>query len=127
LTPETADLLATARQHLAGSRSVMALELWYIAAREAYLAAFHAAEALIFQRTGKIAKTHSGLRSQFALLSRTEPQIDASLTKFLADAYELKSVADYGASPATVIRAEDARSAIEAAARFVDAVDALLA
>ena len=31
------------------------------AGRNAYLAAFHAARALIFERTGKVAKTHRGV------------------------------------------------------------------
>ena len=35
------------------------------AARAAYLAAFHAAQALISERTGRIAKSHSGVRSAF--------------------------------------------------------------
>jgi uncharacterized protein (UPF0332 family) len=49
-----------------------------IAGREAYLAAFHAAEALLYERTAKIAKTHRGLRAEFARLSKDEPCIDRS-------------------------------------------------
>ena len=32
---------------------------------EAYLAVFHGAEAYIFEHTGKVAKTHRGVRSEF--------------------------------------------------------------
>lgn len=127
MTPEAAQLLATARQHLAGGRSVAALQIWYIAAREAYLAAFHAAEALIYERTGKITKTHTGLRSQFALLARREPQFDQAFTKFLAEAYELKSIADYGTNPTTGVSAEDAKAAIDTADRFIESIAKLLA
>jgi hypothetical protein len=41
------------------------LPLPHIAALEAYLAVFHAAEANIFEHTGKVAKTHRGVRSEF--------------------------------------------------------------
>jgi hypothetical protein len=41
-----------------------------LAAREAYFAAFHAAEAYIFEHTGKVASTPRGVRSEFARLAR---------------------------------------------------------
>ena len=41
------------------------------AGREAYLAALHAALALIVSRTGKEPRTHSGARSEFARLAGT--------------------------------------------------------
>jgi uncharacterized protein (UPF0332 family) len=50
----------------------------HIAAREAYLAVFHAAEAYIFEQTGKAAKTHRGVRSEFARLAKAEPRIGRS-------------------------------------------------
>jgi uncharacterized protein (UPF0332 family) len=57
---ETADYLAKARTALA--------------ACEAYLAVFHAADAYIFEQTGKVAKTHRAVRSEFARLARMEPR-----------------------------------------------------
>ena len=47
---ETADYLAKARSTLADARTIAALPLPHIAAREAYLAVFHAAEAYIFEQ-----------------------------------------------------------------------------
>ncbi len=41
---------------------VAALPLPRLAARSAYLAAFHAAEALIIEETGKVAQTHAGVQ-----------------------------------------------------------------
>jgi uncharacterized protein (UPF0332 family) len=35
------------------------------AGRAAYLAGYHAAQALIFERTGREAKTHKGAHTQF--------------------------------------------------------------
>jgi uncharacterized protein (UPF0332 family) len=127
LTPEAAQLLETARQHLAGSKSVGGLQLWYIAGREAYLAAFHAAEALVYERTGEIAKTHAGLRSRFAFLARSEPEIDQSYAMFLAEAYELKSIADYGANPATDVSADGAWAAIDTAERLIECIAKVIA
>lgn len=54
---ETADYLNKARATLTDAQKTAALPLSHIAAREAYLAVFHAAEAYIFEHTGKIAKS----------------------------------------------------------------------
>ena len=95
MTPEAARFLEKARQCLADAIVYQPL-VPRIAGREAYLAAFHAAEALVYERTGKIAKTHRGLRAQFARIVRDEPSIDKPISEFLGLAYELKSLADYG-------------------------------
>jgi uncharacterized protein (UPF0332 family) len=84
--------------------------------------AFHAAEAFVYERTGKIAKTHAGLCSRFAFLARIEPEIDQSYATFLAEAYELKSIADYGANPATDVSADGARAAIDTAERLIECI-----
>jgi hypothetical protein len=41
------------------------------AAREAYLASFHMAQAYISERTDKTLKTHSGVHREFSDLPRT--------------------------------------------------------
>ena len=56
----------------------------HVAAREAYYAAFHAAEAYIFEHTGKVATTHRGVRNEFTWLAWREPRIDREPTRFLA-------------------------------------------
>ena len=97
-----------------------------IAGREAYLAAFHAAEALLYERTGKVAKTHRGLRAQFARIAKDEPRIDQSVSEFLGRAYELKSLADYGTGIEATISLPTAQAAVETATRFVDCIASLL-
>jgi uncharacterized protein (UPF0332 family) len=67
----------------------------HIVSREAYLAVVHAAEAYIFEQTGKAAKTHRGIRSEFAQLARTEPRIGRDLVTFLGTADQFKANADY--------------------------------
>jgi uncharacterized protein (UPF0332 family) len=48
---------------------MLAAELPDEAGRMAYLAGFHAAQARIFERTGRTPKTHRGVRSQFGSLA----------------------------------------------------------
>jgi uncharacterized protein (UPF0332 family) len=100
----------------------------HVAAREAYLAVFHAAEAYIFEQTGKIAKTHSGARSEFARLAKSEPRIGRDLVTFLATAYQFKTRADYAiGATATPISAAEADAALATTARFINTVAHVLA
>jgi uncharacterized protein (UPF0332 family) len=102
------------------------LGITYIAGREAYLAAYHTAEAFLHHRTGKIAKTHRGLRSEFARLARGEPRIDPEFVRFLANAYEIKSIADYFSEPDTHVSLDQAHLTIEAAGRLIDCIAGLI-
>lgn len=98
MTPEAADYLAKARATLADAEQIATLPLPHVPAREAYDAAYHAAEAYIFEQT-----------------------------RFLATAYQLKAVADYGIGAIVVpISADQATAAIVTARRFVDTVTQLL-
>jgi uncharacterized protein (UPF0332 family) len=74
---------------------MLAAELPDEAGRMAYLAGFHAAQALIFERTGRTPKPHRGFRSQFGSLAITEAWITPSLRRFLTRGYDIKSLADY--------------------------------
>ena len=124
---ETADYLAKARAVLADARQIAALPLPHVAAREAYLAVFHNAEAYVFEQTGKVAKTHRGVRSEFTRLSRAEPHIGRDLVTFLGTAYQFKTQADYAVgSTASPITAAEATAAIATAARFIDTITQLL-
>jgi len=60
------------------ARVLAANDLADAAGRAAYLAAFHAAQAFIFESTGKAAKSHNGVRSEFARLTRAEARLDRS-------------------------------------------------
>ena len=124
---ETADYLAKARTTLADARLIAALPLPHVAAREAYLAVFHPAEAYIFEQTGKVAKTHRGVRSEFARLARAEPRLGRDLVTFLGAAYKFKTRADYAiGSTATPITAAEADTAIGTSERFIDTIVQLL-
>lgn len=124
---QTVDYLRKARQCLADARTIEAIALHHVAAREAYLAAFHAAEAYIFEHTGRPVKTHRGLRVMYSRLAKDEPRIAQEFATFLGAGYEIKSVVDYETDPETPpITAERARSAIDIAARFIDSIASLL-
>ena len=79
------------------------------AARAAYLAGFHAAQALICERTGRIAKSRSGMRSLFARLAKDDPRIDRTATRFLGRAYRFTEITDYGTSPQALVTITDAQ------------------
>jgi uncharacterized protein (UPF0332 family) len=92
-----------------------------------YLAAFHSAEAYIYEQAGRTVKTLRGLRTTFSRLTRNEPRIAPEYLTFLARAYELKSIADYSVGPAArPITADAAARAIETAERFIDTITQLL-
>ncbi len=124
---EAADYLNKARHCLDNARGIAAAGFPDVAAREAYLAAFHAAEAYIFEQSGKAAKTHRGVRAQFSRLAQHESRIDAGLLTFLGEGYQLKAVVDYGVGQTIdSITSDDAESAAATAGRFVDRIAAVL-
>lgn len=126
MTPEAERSLAKARRTLEHARTMLTVELVEDAGRAAYLAGYHAAEALIFERTGKVTKTHKGAHSEFARLAMSEPAIDVELRRFLPRAYDLKTICDYGVGPEAVVPLEKAASAVAEAARFLDCIAGLV-
>jgi len=127
VTPEAARYREKASRCLADARASLGFGLSNDAGRGAYLAAFHATQALIFERSGKSAKTHQGVQSEFHRLARNEPRIAPSLPPFLAQAYNLKAVADYETGPDADIPPEHSAAAIEKATNFINQVAGVLA
>jgi uncharacterized protein (UPF0332 family) len=124
--PEAAQHLDKARQALEEARAVAGIELAEAAGRATYLAAFHAAQALILERHDKVPKTHRGVHAQFSRLAKDIPELGAELPRFLSRAYDFKSVADYEIGPDAIVPLAEAISAIEAAENFVDRIAELL-
>jgi len=120
--PETTAYLSKARQSLREARIVLANELPEAAGRAAYLTAYNAAQAFIFEKTGKGAKSHNGVRSEFARLAKDDPRIDPAFPTFLARAYNLKATADYAIGDDVGVSVSEAEQAIETAEQFVDAI-----
>ena len=126
MTPEAERYLEKAQQCLSNARAELAISLSNDAGRNAYLAAFHAAQAFIFERTGNVAKTHRGVHSEFARLAKDEPNIDKSFPVFLTQAYNLKAVADYETGPGSFVPPERAANAIETAGLFIECITRVL-
>ena len=126
MSPEAALYMAKARRLLSQAQANFDMDIPEQAGRIAYAAAFNAAQALIFERSGRAVKTHKGVRARFGLLTKNEQSIDAGLRSFLESGFELKRIADYFEIGDREVSSEEARDAIETATRFVDRVKALL-
>ena len=127
MSPEAEAYLEKARRCLSNAGANLGIGLANDAGRNAYLAVFHAAQALILERTGKVAKSHRGVQTEFHRLAKDEPDLDKSFPVFLTQAYNLKAVADYETGPDSLLPPERAGAAIEMAGRFVESLSKLLA
>ena len=118
----TASYLQNAAVSLTKADGNLAIGFADEAGRHAYYGAFHAAQALIFERTNKVAKTHRGVAAQFHKLTKGDPTFDQSLSAFLSAGYNFKQAADYAATSMPPILRDDAEDAILKAKRFVAAI-----
>lgn len=126
MRPETRRYLDTAERFLLKAQAILSVDLPDEVGRAAYYAAFHAAQALIYERTGQETKTHRGVRSQFLLFTKDDVLVADPVRRFLGDAYELKSIADYGIDPSLTVSTEEAKEALAAAQQFVACISGLL-
>lgn len=119
MTPESIEFLKKAHKLLAQAETMLTVGLADAAGRTAYLAAFHAAQAFLFGRLGKLFKSHRGVHSEFARLARDDARIDPLMRVFLSEAYNLKAIADYETGPGSDVSPERAKGAVEQGKRFV--------
>jgi len=126
VTFEAADYLALSRVMLGKGAKMLTVELFDEVGRAAYLAAFHAAQAFLFDRRGRAMETHAGVQSEFGLLARAEPGLPAWLPGFLSRAFAYKSGADYGTGSLKPVTKVDATDALARAPEFVAAVTSVL-
>ena len=106
--------------------AMLGVPLYEDAGRAAYMACFHAAQDLIFERDDRVMKTHHGVRSEFHRLTMGEARIDNELRGFLTKGYKFKTTADYDPSDQILTTADDTRIVLHTAARFVEAIESLL-
>ncbi len=127
MSPEAAHYLRAARTSLADARLVLDRALTpAVAAREAYIALLSAARAVIWQRTGRIAKTHSGTRGEISRLAHEDSRIDTGFARALARGFDLKLIADYDAGERSAITRAVAEAGIAEAARLIAHAEWLL-
>lgn len=127
MKPETVQFIGYARRLLADADKMLDSGLDEHAARTAYLACFHTARAYTFERTGQSSKTHRGVHTEFARLSRDDARVDPELRAFLSRAYTYKATADYETDPDDTTTPAEAREAVATAGRFVAEFAALAA
>lgn len=126
MKPQTGAFLEKAGDLLDQTATMLSVGLTDAAGRTAYLAGLHAAQALIFERTGRIIKRHRGVRNEQWRLTKNDPRFDIQLQAFLGRAYNLKEIADYETGPGSGVSDELARSTVATARRFVDLITELL-
>ncbi len=119
MKPAALDYLETARRDLHDARQIVQINLFKVAARSAYYAAFHAAEALIFERTGRSVKTHRGVRIEFVRLTNGLVPPTQDMADFLAKSYRYKELSDYSTDRTRTVSEADARDLIERGSDFV--------
>lgn len=98
---------------------MLAMDYHEAAGRAAYLAPFHAAQALISERTGRSVKTHRGVNTEWHRLVKDDTRVDDELRSFLGFAYNLKAIADYETGPSSEVSTELAAEAVATSKRFV--------
>ncbi len=124
MSPEAVDYMTLAEWSLNEARGILAAGHPEVAAREAYTAALNAARAIIFDKTGKAPKTHSGTRREMHRLIHEGMRFDAGLARFLSDGYEVKSGVDYG--PLQAISQSEAEAFVQRATAFLVAARAVI-
>ena len=113
MKPQSAAFLEKSRQFLAKAQELLDSHHWPDeAGRAAYLAGFHAAQAFIFESTGKAARRQGGVQRQFACLVKNDSRFDVELRTFLPRAYNFKAIADYQTGPGSQVSAVSARETI---------------
>jgi hypothetical protein len=105
VSPEASRFIAKANTLLEHATRMLAVGLSEDAGRNAYLAGFHAAQALLFDTTGKAFKSHRGVQKDFL---------------------HLKAIADYETGPGSEISPDRAALAVRAGKEFVSHIAALL-
>jgi uncharacterized protein (UPF0332 family) len=125
MKPQTEAFLDKARECLAKADGMLAS--WPDeAGRAAYLAGLHAAQAFLFETTGRTFKRHSSVQGEFGRQVKEDARFDVELRAFLGRTYDLKAIADYETGAGSKVSAKVAREAVETAKRLVAAVAAAL-
>ena len=126
MTPEAARFLEKAQKLLEHAATMLGVGLNDDAGRTAYLAGFHAAQALIFESMGKTFKTHKGVQMEFLHLTKNDLLVPPDLRIFLSQTYNLKAIADYETGPGSEVSPERAVIAVETGKKFVAHIAGLL-
>ena len=81
---------------------------------------------MIFERTGKVHKSHGGVHSEFNRLAREEGALVQALSASLIQAYDYKTLADYETGSRSDVTPQRATVAIVSAEQFVAVITKLV-
>jgi len=123
---QTSAFLEKSQELLGDAEAILSVNRHEAAARTAYMAGFHAAQALLLENSGRIYKTHSGVNAEFSRLVKDDPRLDDQIRAFLGRTYNFKEIADYITGPGSHISAEMAREAIDRARQFIDRITSMI-
>jgi uncharacterized protein (UPF0332 family) len=124
--PQTAAFLDKARELLARADIMLGAGLNDDAGRTAYLAGLHAAQAFLFETTGRVFKKHASVQGEFSRRVKDDPRVAVELRTFLGRTYQLKAIADYETGPGSHVSAQTATSALQTARRLLECVTLLI-
>ena len=126
MKPQAAAFLEKSRELLKRADTMLGVGLNEDAGRTAYLAGLHAAQAFLFETTGRVFRRHATVQGEFGRLIKDDPRVDSELRAFLGRGYNLKAIADYETGPGSKVSAQSARAAVQTAGRFVECVAILV-
>jgi len=127
MSPEAARFLGKAHRLLVDAETMIRVGLTESAGRTAYLAGFHAAQALIFAATGgRVFKTHNGVQTEFLRLTKDDLRFEPEIRVFLSKSYNLKAIADYETNPDAVVPIELVQESLVLGQRFVALIESIL-
>ena len=118
--------LAKANKLLEHAATMLSVGLGEDAGRNAYLAGFHAAQAFLFDSTGKTFKSHRGVQKEFLHLTKDDRRFTSEQRILLSQTYNLKDIADYETGPGFEVSTERAAQAVVAGRAFVSHIAELL-
>jgi uncharacterized protein (UPF0332 family) len=123
MSPRSEEFMATARERLEDARKILDVAHPAVVVSAAYYAMLYAARAALSERD-EYAKTHSGTWTLFSERFVATGAFDRALYKFAARAQEARQEGDYEAKP---LSPDLARELLDAAERFIAAVEQMLA
>ena len=124
MSPESLPHIDRAHRFLAQARGAVLQAAWETVAFNAYTAAFHAAQVLVFDRSRQTPKTHNGLKSELNRLAALEPAMDADLVRRFGRAEKVRNTAVYSQDD---LDPAPAKEALAWAELFVAEVERVLA
>jgi uncharacterized protein (UPF0332 family) len=123
---QTSAYLEKSRDLLGRADTMMGAGLTDDAGRMAHLVGLDAAQAFIFETTGRVFKTHSGVQREFSRVVKTIRALTPACGCSFSRTYQLKAIADYLTGPGSTVTVEQAQEAIQQARRFVASVESLI-